>query len=111
MTIRAPRGEDCQQRLSSMKNTPTTAAKAAATAPAVPSVRTMSQQLWHLAAALMVANFGDGHTSAIHEATGSRPDLNPTGWYDLSGRKIADGPAAATLPHGIYLHQGRKVVK
>jgi len=59
----------------------------------------------------VVANFGDGHTSAIHEATGSRPDLNPTGWYDLSGRKIADGPAAATLPHGIYLHQGRKVVK
>lgn len=58
----------------------------------------------------VVADFSDDHASAIHEATDSRPAPSPTGWYDLSGRKIADGPAA-TLPHGIYLHQGRKVVK
>ena len=34
-----------------------------------------------------------------------------TGFYDLQGRRVADTPAAASsLPRGIYIYQGKKIV-
>ena len=58
-----------------------------------------------------VLNFGDDESTGILSTTNLTNYTNSDGaWYDLSGRKIANGKLNGKLPKGIYINNGKKVV-
>lgn len=58
-------------------------------------------------------NFGDDNTTLTSIENNKRPMLNNQSndtWYDLSGRKIANGRLPNGMPKGVYISNGKKTV-
>ena len=53
-----------------------------------------------------VIDLGDGEVTGIAELDNRQLTAGDGAWYDLNGRKMANGK----LPKGIYIHDGRKVI-
>ena len=57
-----------------------------------------------------VLNFGEDDVTEVQGVQGVH-EVQDESWYDLSGRKVANGKwANRQLPKGIYLYKGRKVI-
>ncbi|MBR3109735.1 MAG: fibronectin type III domain-containing protein [Prevotella sp.] len=59
-------------------------------------------------------NFGDEDTQGIVSTTNNTNFTNSDAWYSLDGRKVdgvGAGPVPARLRKGIYINNGKKVVK
>ncbi|MBP5337754.1 MAG: endonuclease [Prevotella sp.] len=58
-----------------------------------------------------ILNFNTNDVEGIIEIANSHESNQiVTDWYDLSGRKIDNAGTAVSLPKGIYIHNGRKIV-
>ena len=55
--------------------------------------------------------FGNGTSTGIGPAFISTPNADRQGVYSLSGVKVADGSSLDNLPAGIYVINGKKVIK
>ena len=53
-----------------------------------------------------VIDLGDGEVTGIAELDNRQLTAGDGAWYDLNGRKMANGK----LPKGIYIHDGRKII-
>lgn len=53
----------------------------------------------------------DPTRTAINEIGENPGDKDNDAWYDLSGQRITNGPLTKDKAHGIYITQGKKIVR
>ena len=56
----------------------------------------------------IVLNFGDDATTSLILGSQNPSDGDNDAYYDLQGRRVS---GSSTLPKGIYIHNGKKIIK